>query len=318
MRDHRRVKPRKPLPSHLFVRPFTVPTGRASGLGRSRMLGSDLDRPFYGVRVRSGGELSAYQLCRAYSVTMADGAFFSHLTAARIWHVPLPTDFAAAEGVHVGTLAPRRAPRGRGVHGHQLTDPSALIVRRFGFPVVDPATMWCQLSSFLGLDDLVAAADHLVLTPRYVADSSDPRPWVGLDDLQTRVELFRGRGSRLLRTAIAQVRDGAESRPESILRLLIVRGGMPEPELNVDVFDAGGRFLGRADQLFREFRVIVEYDGDQHRTDSEQYDKDITRIDDFTAAGWTVVRVRKRGVFHDPDAGVNRVEAALRRAGWRP
>jgi hypothetical protein len=312
------VKPRKPLPDHLLVGPFSVATGRASGLGRSRMLGHDLSRPFHGVRVRSEGELSAYQLCRAYSVTMVEGAFFSHLTAARIWQVPLPTDFMTSEGVHVGTLSPRRAPRGRGVHGHQLTDPSAVVVRRYGFPVVDPATMLCQLSSFLDLDDLVAAADHLVLTPRYATDASDPRPWVGLEALRYRVERFRGRGSKLLRTAIAQVRDGAESRPESILRLLILRAGLPEPELNVDIYDARGRFLGRADQLFREFRVIVEYDGDHHRTDSEQYDKDITRIDDFITAGWTVVRVRKRGVFHDPNFGVSRVAAALRRAGWRP
>jgi very-short-patch-repair endonuclease len=312
------MKPRIPLPVELTSGPFTTAQGRASGLGLHRMRGADLARPFHGIRGQVGSAQSAYELCSAYALKMKSEQFFSHQTAARIWRVPLPRNFESGEAIDVATLAPGRAPRGRGVRGRQLADSASVrVVERFGFAVADPATTWCQLASVLDLDDLIAAGDHLVLTPRF-GDTRDPRPYVPLEELRTRVQTARGAGSRLDRRAVAQVRDGAESRPESLLRLAIVRALLPEPELNVDIHDARGRFIGRADMVFWRYRVIVEYDGDQHRTDTEQYDRDITRIDDFIAAGWTVVRVRSRGVFADAAAGVGRVEAALRRAGWRP
>jgi len=37
-------------------------------------------------------------------------------------------------------------------------------------------------------------------------------------------------------------------------------------EVNPELFDDVGRFTARADVLFREWRVIVEYDGEQHRS----------------------------------------------------
>ena len=61
----------------------------------------------------------------------------------------------------------------------------------------------------------------------------------------------------------------------------------------------------------REARVIVEYNGDQHRRDTTQYELDIRRIDRAIAAKWTVVRVRVRGIFVDPEDTIRRVRAAL-------
>jgi very-short-patch-repair endonuclease len=100
--------------------------------------------------------------------------------------------------------------------------------------------------------------------------------------------------------------------------LLLVRAGIPEPSLNVGVSSRQGRLLGRGDLVWPEWRTVVEYDGDNHRTSDKQYDRDIRRIEDFVAAEWRVVRVRKRGLFVATSDTVARVRSALAAGGWRP
>ncbi len=312
--------PRQPLPIGLGPNPFTVAEARAVGLGQGRLRGRDLQRPFRGVRVPRGSD-ELVEGClplpiRAASLLIAlpDGAFLSHLTAAELWPLPLPR-WREGEAIHVSLRSPARAPRRPGVVGHHVHDPRTTAVVRAGLPMVDPATLFCQLAPILRLDDLVAVGDALVLEPVY-QDWNDDRPWVPLEHLSERVDLFRGRGKVSARTAARLIRPGAESRPETLLRLAIVRAGLPEPEVNVNIHDAEGRFLGRADLVYRRWRVIVEYDGDQHRTDTRQFDRDVLRLEGFATAGWTVVRVSGRSFFGERQACLSRIRRALSGAGW--
>ena len=182
-------------------------------------------------------------------------------------------------------------------------------------PVSDPASTWLALAALLPIDELVACGDHLVLSP-HVLDPRDPRPYVTVELLEARLSDFSGRGARAAASALRLIRPGTESRPETRLRLLLGSEGLPEPEVNVAVTDATGRWLGRGDLVYRRWRTVVEYDGDEHRTSDYQYDRDITRIDSFIAAGWNVVRVRKRGLSVARDDTVARVVRALRAHGW--
>ena len=102
------------------------------------------------------------------------------------------------------------------------------------------------------------------------------------------------------------------------MRLAIGNVGLPEPEVNVTIRDARGRFIGRGDLVYRQWRVIVEYDGEQHRTDTTQFDRDVARLDDFAAHGWRVVRIVGRSFFGNPAESMERVRRALLAAGWRP
>lgn len=322
--------PRTPseLPPDFTKAAFTVVQGRAAGLSPKRLRGGDLDRPFRGVRLLADGlevdatldryELAAQELavtCDALELVLPDGAYFSHLTAGRLWPLPLPEP-REGERIHVAVGPTLLPPHRVGVTGHQISDPLVRAVRRRGRLLVDPASLFCQLSGMLRVEDLVAVGDALVLEPRFVEDGED-RPWLTVHDLAERVDRFRGRGKARAARALGLVRPGAESRPESLLRIAMVEAGLPEPDVNPDIHSPDGVFLGRGDLVYWTWRVIVEYDGDQHRSNSRQYEKDVGRLDGFGRHGWRVVRITKGAFFTDRGACVARVEQALVDAGWR-
>ena len=289
-----------PLPRPLDSVPFRVADALKAGVGVDRLRGTDLARPFHGVR-----SMPTIDVVRAFTPLLRAGDRFSHLTAAQVWPLPLP---AAPYEVHVANPPGRNAHRGEGIVGHLSTGGRSVI--RHDLPLSDPLTLFLELATLLSDDDLVAVGDALVLDPAQL-DPLDLRPWITLDDLRAGCRASRAHGSRRARRAVSHVRQGAESPMETALRLLLLRHGLPEPELNQNLFDDRGRWIGRFDMVYRDARVIVEYDGDQHRTSTTQYERDISRIDRAFAAKWTVVRVRARGIHVEPMNTVRRVREAL-------
>ena len=83
---------------------------------------------------------------------------------------------------------------------------------------------------------------------------------------------------------------------ESKTRLLFVRGGLPEPELNAAVCDAAGEWLAFGDFVWRKQHVVAEFDGDFHRTDRRQWQRDVGRRESVQEAGWTYVQLTARSV----------------------
>lgn len=156
---------------------------------------------------------------------------------------------------------------------------------------------------------LVAIGDHLVLDPR-VLDPHDERPHIRLGELRSAVAQATGRNIRTARAAAALVREGVESPRETALRLLVHALGLPEPVCGYLVCDREGREIGYFDLVWPELRIIVEYDGDQHRTSAYQYDRDIRRFDRASEAGYRVIRVRARGLGADLDETIVRLRRA--------
>ena len=290
--------PRVPLPPPFDSAPFRVSDGEGHvGLGRLR--GPDLLRPHHGVRSAAAADISDYvPLLRL-------GERFSHTTAALLWPLPLPR---LPDQLHVTVPAPSHAARGLRVVGHKSVDVEFVV--RHGVPLSTAARLFVELGTLLSEEDLVAVGDALVLDPA-VLDPYDIRPWVTVEELQFACERSRSPGCRRARRALERVRQGAESRTETLLRLLIVGAGLPEPELGVEVFDKRGRRIGRFDLVYAAQRVIVEYDGEQHRIRDAQYDKDQVRMQRAIAAGWTVVRVRWRGLFVRQSETIAEIREAL-------
>ncbi|AKS30664.1 endonuclease domain-containing protein [Mycolicibacterium goodii] len=118
------------------------------------------------------------------------------------------------------------------------------------------------------------------------------------------------RGVARLRAVLPMVDGGAESPQESRLRMVLIRGGLPAPQTQIEFRD----LHIRVDMGWREWRVAVEYDGVQHWSDRRQRSWDIDRIALLEEAGWVVVRVSAE-MLTRPDVVVERVRAKLRAAG---
>ena len=98
-----------------------------------------------------------------------------------------------------------------------------------------------------------------------------------------------GRGARQARLAVALCRTGVRSPWETRLRLFVLELGLPEPLVNVPVFDLEGRFLGAPDLLDVEAGLAVEFDGAGHR-ERKQHRADNVREEGFERGGLVVAR----------------------------
>lgn len=292
-------------------KPFTVAQGRDAGLGRGAMAGGSFDRPFHGVRERpaesrvapkpSSDRERLRRLCASYAVRLRAGQFFSHETALVLRGAPAPEGWDPV--VHVSTYRPASPPRTKGIIGHRLGPRPSAFGQVSGLPVEHAARAWVQTASLWHSDDLVAAGDHLVARRRKLST---------IDGLRAEATLMRGFA---LDGILDLLRDGSESPRETKLRLLIVRAGLPEPQLNVELFDAEGGFVARVDMAYPEFRVAIEYDGRGH-ADADQFARDADRWDAIRALGWDHQRILKHHLDDDGGAtAVAKVRAALRRAG---
>jgi hypothetical protein len=135
---------------------------------------------------------------------------------------------------------------------------------------------------------------------------------VDIDELKAlAADAIGVRGIRNLRHAITLTDPRSESPMESRVRVLLMTSGLPRPTSQSEVYDAAGRFLGRADLANPDRKVIVEYDGAWHWDRRRADDR---RRDDMRAAGWTVIVVSREDYYSMPDALVARVRAALRYA----
>jgi hypothetical protein len=241
---------------------------------------------------------------------MTPDQFFSHVTAALVHGLPLPLAHERARTLHVCTEEPAARHRGRGIAGHHLEPGSVRIVEVRGLRVTSPVDTWCQLASVLSLDDLIKVGDALVRRKA---------PFATMGELHAGVLRYAGhRGAKRLRTALDAVRTGVDSPRETELRLLLVRSGLPEPEVNATITDRHGLKIATGDLIYREYRVLVEYDGEQHRTDEDQYHWDVDRLDNIMEEAWRVIRINKSHLRNKPAAAVRKVETALWAAGWRP
>lgn len=119
------------------------------------------------------------------------------------------------------------------------------------------------------------------------------------------------RGVRRLRTALSFARVGAESRMETLLRLIMAAYGLDVLELQVDIHDDAGRRIGRFDMVDRERKLVVEYDGEQHRTDRAQYLKDQRRLERAREAGYRILRLHFEDVLHRPRETARRIAEFL-------
>lgn len=291
------------LPPRLRDVPFTIDEAQRAGVSLSRVRASDLDRSVWGVRSALPATTLAVR-SRLFAHRLPD-VVLSHTTAAQLHGIPVPLAWAKDERVHVCVEPPRRAPHAQGLIGHRLPAVEGDIIDLHGSAATSAVRTWIDLGSILSLTALVAAGDFVI---------HHRLPLATVDQLRERLRMQgSARGTRRLRQAIDLLSDRAESPPESELRVILALGGLPAPVINHVLVDTETGSHVRPDFLFRNQRVILEYQGDYHRT-KQQWRRDMTRRTRLEVRDWYVMELNADDL-KDPAELVVRIRAVLARRG---
>lgn len=265
-------RPPSPLPGDLGDA-FTYDDARARGVTPRRLRHSHLAAPTRGLRV-AGSLEGMPERCAAYLLVLPRGrVVFSHATAAELLGLPVPAD----DRLHI-TVPKGVQVRRKGVVVHH----GAIEGKRNlnGIPITSALRTWGDLSASLSVDDLVVLGDAIL----------NHAP--GLERGLRQLAACRSgqRGVRAARAAALLIRPGVLSPQESLWRLRFHRVGFPEPELNITVRDRSGRWLGVGDFVWREERLVVEYDGDYHFTVGQRR-HDQARRRAMREGDWSVIEL---------------------------
>ncbi|MFS0714551.1 hypothetical protein ABC195_11745 [Microbacterium sp. 2P01SA-2] len=302
---------RAPLPRAIAAEAFAPDEARALGVSRGRLRAADLRHPHHGVYAALDAidDDDTLGRCRLLLPALGPAQLFSGRTAAALWGMPLPWTPTPPllEVITAGGGAAMRRP---GVIGSRT---GVVLERRDvdGVPVVTPTEAWCRLAAgpqALGRRWLVATADFMLSGRR--GDRGRTRPLATRGELEAAV-LVRGggRGARSLRVALDRARSPVDSPRESLLRIALVDAGIPEPHVQVAVRTTAG--IRHADMGWPERRLLLEYQGDEHRSSRRRWLDDLTRVQLFEDAGYRVMLVGAADLDDDARALAARIRRAL-------
>jgi very-short-patch-repair endonuclease len=279
---------------------YTWIDARNRGVTRRQIAidGIPLTRGLYLSRSAAGGLASR---CAAWArVLPADTAFAMGTAAALYGAAPETAD------IHVA-LRPRRVlPQYAGVtvHGRALADDD--VVDHAGLRLTSGAQTFLDLAPRLPPWDLVALGDALMRARALTRE-----------DLTRRLaRAKRMRGVVQARRWAPHLTGLAGSHQESVLRYWLLASDLPDPEIQVPVYDRYGRPVVHADLGYEEWKISLEYEGRQH-AEREQFGRDVDRYSLMAADGWLVLRFAARHVG-GPTVAVDRTRRALLSRGWRP
>ena len=326
--------PPAPLPEALGGY-FSTAEAQRAGANRNRLRAKDMTSPFHGVR-RTNADVAAERkqleedtepfadkraarrklmtLAKMYLPVMPAGAFICGRSAAvlRGYPVDLNTE------LDVATISPQRAPRAKGVAGRRVAAHLAWVDELDGIPIATPATIWTMLAVDHSWRELVKIGDAIVQIPRDEYGRQRPdQVDATIEQLEEAVNAGKHRHLKKLRRALSRIAVGCSSPLETDYRLDAEDAGLPLPDLDVEIYDAHGRRLGISEFVYPELKVIVEVEGDQHRTSKNQWNRDVKKYRDYANEGWEVVRLTNDDIRVRKSA-VGTVRTVLLRRGWRP
>lgn len=274
--------------------PFRGAEAVATGIVSPRQLRRFYVAVYPGVYAPRDIELTTGQRARAAWLWSRRTGVVAGLSAAALHGAKWIEPHLPAELVHTN----RRVPSMLSVHSDNLLP--AEIAQIDGMSVTTSVRTAFDIGRRLPVTEGVQRLDALMNATRLT-----------LSEIQAVAEHHAGvRGMARLRATVALVDAGAESPYESLTRLILVRAGLPRPQTQIHVVDGSGCTVAYLDMGWPERRVAVEYDGAQHWTDARQRRRDIERLADLEALGWTVIRVSS-DMLRTPAVLIARVRAAL-------
>jgi hypothetical protein len=289
--------PRTPTrPPHLRGKVFRGSEQLQSGrLTRGQLRSSAWRRLFPDVYACSSLPIDHALRARALAHLALPGSVLSGRSAAVLWNVDLagPEDDVECTlepGCRAGTLSGVRVTR-RALAREEVT-------RRAGVRVTTVLRTALDLARIEPLEESVVCLDRFLSAGLLT-----------LGQLRAAAAEISGPGCRRIRRAV-HLADGLAGSPqETRVRLILGASRLPKPVAQHTVRDAAGRFVARVDFGWPEARVAVEYEGIWHGR-SQNVARDRRRLNELSAAGWTVVFVTAEDL-QDPVRLIARVAAAL-------
>lgn len=219
--------------------------------------------------------------------TLPAGSAFARRTAAALhgFDVPAHTERDVPRRLEVVVPFGRTPVRREGVrcYAAELGDD---VVEVDGLPVTSVLRTAVDVARFcprfVALPVLDVAARAGLFSP--------VQALVRLDDLPG------GRGVRIARHTAGMVDPGAESPPESLVRIRLDDAGFPRPQTQIPVPGARGELL-RLDLGWQERRVAVEYDGREFHDGWREQRHDGARREHLQRLGWVVLPVTSGDVL---------------------
>lgn len=260
-------------PRELQRRPFTRDDA-LQVIGRHTLAGPGYVRLARGAHWVSGEEPSLGRRIQALRLVLPADAVLAGQAAAyahgvQVWHAAL------IEVIHRRHLRDRPGVRLR----RDRLSPEEICSTALGL-ATSPSRTAYDLARHPSTDEAVARVDAILRA----TGTSVAQVLRLLDDQPG------GRGVRRARRVLLLADPRAESPRESVLRVRLVRAGLPAPVPQHVVRDRDGRFIARLDLAWPELKIGIEYDGGHHR-DPVQHSRDLARHNRLRAAGWTVLQV---------------------------
>ncbi len=279
--------------------PFTAATAQQYGLNREMLRGARFRRLTREVYVSASTPLTYEVVCRAACLAVPEGVL-SHPSAAAAQGLPLGVRERELSSTHL--TVPSASSRSRhsvAICHTEALPPEQVVASPWG-PATSPSRTFLDRATELDLPDLVALGDAIVGRGcATLAELTAIVAWAG-----------RRRGVVNARAALPLINGRSRSAMESRTRVVLVLGGCPVPEVNAAIHDADGGWLAEGDLVWRQARLILEYDGRVHLTERQRR-ADLRRRNQLTEAGWTVLYVTADDVLRRPYALIALVKHQL-------
>ena len=217
--------------------------------------------------------------CRAANMRMP----ISHITALSLWKIELPSRCPLSQReLHATVSSPGRRRRAKGVrmHSWQGLRRDHVLTSSDGLLILSKPAIWALMAGCLDIGQLAALAESLIRHGDLTADG-----------LKNFVETEPVPYPRKCMDALALTQPGSDSPKETELRLCLYAHGLPKFAVNYAVpgvaYENGAPIT--LDLAMAHLAIGIEYDGDHHRTDKDQWRRDLWKRQLLERHGWRII-----------------------------
>ena len=253
--------------------PFVVADARRTGMRWDDLQTRTWTRLSRGQYAWVGLPHDARLRLRAVAARMPLDYAFSGLTAA--WLLGLDVVWNDPVKVTIGRDVPVRARAG--VRLRRAALPESDVIMRQGFRTT---------SALRTVRDLGSRADGVESV--VAVDMALHEGVLGHSQLVNYVQAHPGeKGIKRLRRAVRLADARSESPMETRLRMELVNARLPRPAVQAELRGANGNFIGRVDLYYPDRRLVIEYDGENHK---DRLVADLRRQNALVNAGYHLLR----------------------------